>query len=90
MKKKGIWLAVVIFLASIFLIGHGGINESFVAHKKYAASEKVARGQEQKKIFDARYNGVCYHFNDTDTDLNYGTLVLGSTVNHVVEIGEAF
>jgi hypothetical protein len=29
-------------------------------------------------------------FNDTDMDFNFGTLVLGSTVNHGVEIGEAY
>lgn len=45
---------------------------------------------ETKKVFDAHDTGVRYHFNDTDMDFNFGTLVLGSTVNHGVEIGEAF
>ena len=90
MLKKSIWVAVGFFLSSIFLTGYGGINESCAAQKKKAASEKAAPGQEQKKVFDAHDTGVRYHFNDTDMDFNFGTLVLGSTVNHGVEIGEAF
>ena len=54
------------------------------------ASNKADHGQEQKKVFDAHDTNVRYHFNDTDMDFNFGTLVLGSTVNHGVEIGEAF
>ncbi len=46
--------------------------------------------QETKKVFDAHDTGVKYHFNDTDMDFNFGTLVLGSVVNHGCEIGEAF
>ena len=35
-----------------------------------------------KKVFDAHDTGVRYHFNDTDMDFNFGTLVLGAAVNH--------
>ncbi len=45
---------------------------------------------ETKKVFDAHDTGVKYHFNDTDMDFNFGALVLGATVNHGCEIGEAF
>lgn len=50
----------------------------------------VSLAAETKKVFDAHDTGIKYHFNDTDMDFNFGTLVLGSTVNHGVEIGEAF
>lgn len=45
---------------------------------------------ETKKVFDAHDTGIRYHFNDTDMDFNFGTLVLGAAVNHGVEIGESF
>ncbi len=41
-------------------------------------------------VFDAHDTGVRYHFSDSDMDFHFGTLVLGSAVNHGVEIGEAF
>lgn len=43
-----------------------------------------------KKVFDAHDTAVRYQFSDTDMDFNFGTVVLGSAVNHGVEIGEAF
>ncbi len=86
-KKKLMVLSV--FLASVVLTGYGGINGCFASQEK-AASKEAAQGQEQKKVFDAHDTNVRYHFNDTDMDFNFGTIVLGSTVNHGVEIGEAF
>ncbi|HWR38877.1 MAG TPA: alpha/beta hydrolase [Patescibacteria group bacterium] len=50
----------------------------------------AAENPETKKVFDAHDTGVRYHFTDTDMDFNFGTLVLGATVNHGVETGEAF
>lgn len=46
--------------------------------------------EEKNTVFDAHGTGIRYHFTDTDMDFNFGTLVLGATVNHGVEIGEAF
>lgn len=45
---------------------------------------------ENTTVFDAHDTGVRYYFADTDMDFHFGTLVLGSTVNHGAEIGEAF
>jgi pimeloyl-ACP methyl ester carboxylesterase len=87
---KKILIVVALFLASVVLTGYRGIDTAFAEQKKKVASKKAAQGQEQKKVFDAHDTGVRYHFNDTDMDFNFGTLVLGSTVNHGVEIGEAF
>lgn len=44
----------------------------------------------QKKAFDVRDTGVRFHFNDTDLDFHFSTIVLGSTVSRGAEIGEAF
>lgn len=66
---------IIIFIASIFFLN---------------SPIHIVKAEETKKAFDAHDTGVKYHFNDTDMDFNFGTLVLGSTVNHGVEIGEAF
>jgi pimeloyl-ACP methyl ester carboxylesterase len=48
------------------------------------------RSQEPKKVFDAHETCVRYRFKDADMDFTFGSLVLGATVNHGCEIGEAF
>jgi len=53
-------------------------------------SEKSGDSAGTPAVFDAHKNGVRYYFADTDMDFHFGTLVLGSTVNHGAEIGEAF
>lgn len=58
------------------------VFSSFGMEKGYA--------EEKNAVFDGHGTGIRYHFSDTDMDFNFGTLVLGSTVNHGVEIGEAF
>jgi len=70
----------------IFLSILGG----FTAAALTAAVSVPTYAEEAKKEFDAHDTGIKYHFNDTDMDFNFGTFVLGSTVNHGVEIGEAF
>jgi pimeloyl-ACP methyl ester carboxylesterase len=87
---KRVLAVAVMFLVSVVLTGYGGIDKAFAAQAKKTASKKTAQGQEQKKVFDAHDTNVRYHFNDTDMDFNFGTIVLGSAVNHGVEIGEAF
>ncbi len=42
------------------------------------------------KAFDAHATSYGYVFKDGDMDFHFGNLVLGSAVNHGVEIGEAF
>ena len=44
----------------------------------------------ENKTFDAHGTGARYHFEDSDMDFSFGSLVLGSAVNHGCEIGEAF
>ena len=86
---KRVLAVAVLFLMSVVLTT-GGTGVSSAAGKKETSKTAAAPSQEPKKVFDAHDTGVRYHFNDTDMDFNFGTLVLGSTVNHGVEIGEAF
>lgn len=83
-------MPTIVFLISVFLTGFADIDQAVAEGKKKTVSKKAVQGQEQKKVFDAHDTGVRYHFNDTDMDFNFGTIVLGSAVNHGVEIGEAF
>jgi pimeloyl-ACP methyl ester carboxylesterase len=87
---KKILMVVAVFLVSVVLTGYGGVDKAFAEQKKKTVSKKATPDQDQKKVFDAHDTSVRYHFKDTDMDFNFGTLVLGSTVNHGVEIGEAF
>ncbi len=42
------------------------------------------------KAYDAHATAFSYFFNDSDMDFHFGNLILGSSVNHGAEIGEAF
>jgi len=83
-------LAVAVMLLVSVVLTSGGPGVSHAAEKKKTTKAQPAQSTETKKVFDAHDTGIRYHFNDTDMDFNFGTLVLGSTVNHGVEIGEAF
>ena len=65
--------------AVVVLTGLGGIDEAVADQEK-----------QTKKLFDAHESLVRYHFQDSDMDFSFGSLVLGATVNHGCEIGEAF
>ena len=86
---KKVWIFAVMFLVSVFLTGYTEMGNAVASPKQKEASKEAGQSQE-KKVFDAHDTGIRYHFKDTDMDFNFGTLVLGSTVNHGVEIGEAF
>jgi len=82
MKWSVVWMAAVIVL--VFGSSH------CLAAQPAAAEDGKADQQESKKVFDAHDTGLRYHFTDSDMDFHFGTLVLGSAVNHGVELGEAF
>lgn len=52
--------------------------------------EKGAATTDGNNNFDAHANAFSYFFGDSDMDFHFGNLILGSTVNHGAEIGEAF
>lgn len=85
---KRVLVAAILFLVAVVLT-NTGTGASQVENKDTTKTKSV-QDKEGKKVFDAHDTSVRYHFNDTDMDFNFGALVLGSTVNHGVEIGEAF
>ena len=87
---KKILMVSAVFLVSVTLAGYGYIDNAFAGQKKTGADKKAPQAGEQKKTFDAHDTGIKFHFNDTDMDFHFGTIVLGSAVNHGIEIGEAF
>ena len=86
---KRVLAVAVTFLLSIVLT-NGGEGVSRAAGTEDIPKTKSVPGKQGGKVFDAHDTGFRYHFNDKDMDFNFGTLILGSTVNHGVEIGEAF
>jgi len=83
-------LAVAVMFLVCVVLTNGGTGFSFAAGKQETAKTQPVRSEEQKKVFDAHEACVCYHFKDPDMDFTFGSLVLGATVNHGCEIGEAF
>jgi pimeloyl-ACP methyl ester carboxylesterase len=77
------------FLLSVVLT-NGGTAVSSAAEKPESAKTAAAPSQAPKQGFDAHEASVRYHFKDPDMDFTFGSLVLGATVNHGCEIGEAF
>lgn len=86
---KGVLAIAVLFLVSIVLT-NGETGVSHAAGKKETEATKAVPGKERKNGFDAHETYVRYHFQDADMDFTFGSLVLGATVNHGCEIGEAF
>ena len=60
-----------------------------VAQKNQAGAGKTQAVKAEKE-FDMHAPYVRYHFQDADMDFTFGSVVLGSVVNHGCEIGEAF
>ena len=86
---KRVLAVAVIFMVSVVLT-NGGTGVSYAAGKKETSKTESVRSKEPKQVFDAHEASVRYHFKDPDMDFTFGSLVLGATVNHGCEIGEAF
>jgi hypothetical protein len=87
--KPAFQLTAVVFFVSALLVGLPTVSDC-LAGQKAATGKKASEAGDQKKSFDAHDTGIKFHFDDTDMDFHFGTLVLGSAVNHGIEIGEAF
>ena len=86
---KRVLAVAVMFLMSLVLT-NGGTGVSSAAGKTDTSKTQAVQSEEPKKLFDAHEAYVRYHFKDSDMDFTFGSLVLGATVNHGCEIGEAF
>ena len=61
-----------------------------LAASPFALRADDAPSAESHKAYDAHATAFRFFFKDSDMDFHFGTLILGSTVNHGAEIGEAF
>ncbi|PKL60607.1 MAG: alpha/beta hydrolase [Methanomicrobiales archaeon HGW-Methanomicrobiales-4] len=79
-----------VLLLTLVIMTCGVTGQTSQVENKTVVVPTADESTDANTVFDAHDTGVRYHFNDTDMDFNFGTLVLGSAVNHGVEIGEAF
>jgi pimeloyl-ACP methyl ester carboxylesterase len=86
---KRVLTVAFLFLVAVVFTGRG-TDVSFAADQQYHSISPSVSGKEAKQSFDAHATAVRYHFQDADMDFTFGSLVLGATVNHGCEIGEAF
>jgi hypothetical protein len=82
-------LRLAVLLLALVIVTSAGAGVAW-AEGKPEAAKTAAASKEPKQVFDAHEAFGRYHFNDPDMDFTFGSLVLGATVNHGCEIGEAF
>jgi hypothetical protein len=87
--RKKVLAVAVMFLVSSALT-NAGLRVSYAAGKAKTLKTQEVPAKEPKKDFDAHETYARYHFEDSDMDFTFGSLVLGATVNHGCEIDEAF
>jgi pimeloyl-ACP methyl ester carboxylesterase len=88
MSKKACMIAVVLLLL-IVLAGRWGTVGGAVEIKE-APNSKAEQNRAPEGAVDSHASHMRFYFQDVEMDFNFGSLVLGSTVNHGCEIGEAF
>jgi len=80
----------VIFLASVVLTGYWGTGVVGAAEMKEAPDSKAEQSKAPEEIVNPHLPHVRFFFQDLQMDFFFGSLILGATVNHGCEIGEAF
>jgi len=89
MLKKVCMIAVML-LSFIGLTGYWGTSVVCAAEKKGALNSKTEKNKTPERAVDPHTAYVRFHFQDLEMDFVFGSLILGATVNHGCEIGEAF
>ena len=87
---KKICVIVVIFLSFIVLTGYWPCGAVYAAEKKEALGGKVQQSKAPERAVDPHVGYFRFYFQDEKMDYVFGSLILGATVNHGCEIGEAF
>ena len=89
MLKKVLMIAVMV-LSFIVLAGHWGTGVVCAAEKKEAPNSKADQNKAPERAVDPHAAYVRFHFQDLEMDFVFGPMFLGATMNHGMEIGEAF
>jgi len=90
MKRGKSDLLLSILIALFLVLSFLGATIANAAGESDSAGPKVVQGAGEAQAFDMHAPYVRYHFTDPDMDFTFGALVLGATINHGCEIGEAF
>ena len=89
MMKKVCMIAVML-LSFIGLTGYWGTSVVCAVEKKESPNSKAEHNKTPERAVDPHTAYVRFHFQDLEMDFVFGSLILGATVNHGCEIGEAF
>ncbi|MBU0651624.1 MAG: hypothetical protein KJ649_02955 [Proteobacteria bacterium] len=89
MMKK-LCVIVVVLLSFIVLTGYGTTGAVCAAEKKEALNSKAQQNKAPERAVDPHAAYVRFHFQDLEMDFIFGSMILGATMNHGCEIGEAF
>jgi hypothetical protein len=87
---KKVCLTVVMMLLFVVLTGYWGNSVIFAAEKQEAPNSKSVETGVSEKAVDPHVGYFRFYFQDEKMDYVFGSLILGATVNHGCEIGEAF
>lgn len=89
MLKKVCAIAVML-LSFIGLTGYLGTGVVYAADKKESPVGKAELSKEPERAVDPHVGYFKFYFQDEKMDYVFGSVLLGATVNHGCEIGEAF
>jgi hypothetical protein len=89
MMKKACVIAVML-LSFIALTSYWQTGIVCAAEKKEALNSKAQQDKAPERAVDPHAAHVRFHFQGMEMDFVFGSLILGATVNHGCEIGEAF
>ncbi len=87
MKKVCLTVVVMLF---VVMTGYWGNSVICAAEKREAPNSKSVETGLSEKAVDPHVGYFRFYFQDEKMDYVFGSLILGATVNHGCEIGEAF
>jgi hypothetical protein len=87
---KKLCMTVGMILSFIVLTGYWGTSFVCAAEKKEVLNSKPEQNKPPEKAVDPHVGYFRFYFQDEKMDYIFGSVILGATVNHGCEIGEAF
>lgn len=87
---KNIFNIAVVLLSFIVLTNCWETGIGCAAGRNEDLNNRKAQSTTQERAVDPHAAHLRFHFQDPEMDFVFGSLVLGATVNHGCEIGEAF
>ena len=88
MFKKNL-MGAVLLLSAVVLTDNPVTRVIFAEENNEASESNKEQSKEEETKFDAHASFTKLHFDDSEMDFAFA-LILGATMNHGCEIGEAF